>query len=275
MVFGSVMQRTLPALPGQESNRRGGALLRNIRGVPISSTTRRGNVAVDRVAPPWRSAFPAGTLESGTPGRARLLEASVQLFAARGFHGVSVRDIGDALGAKPSSLYAHFRSKDELFGFLALTANEEIGRSLGEALRNAAPDPASELAALVRAYVEWHATYPTLGIVGHSDLHALSTAALDEVADLRKKTIDLFLGAIDHGNTTGEFTCERPWLAVAAIAGMGIRTSHWYRPPEQPLDSAIDIYAATMQQWVPPVAIDVLAAEYAAYALAIVRTHRG
>ena len=225
----------------------------------------------DGVAGPRLSALPASTLTSGTPGRARLLEASVRLFAARGYHGVSVRDIADALGTKPSSLYAHFKSKDELFGFLVLLANEEIARSLREATRDADLDPPSTLAALVRAYVVWHASYPTLGTVGHSDLHALSAESLGEVAELRKRTIDLFLGAIERGNDSNDFTCDHPWLAVAAIAGMGIRVSHWYRPPERPVDGPIDTYATTMQRWVPPVPLDDLAAEYVAYALAIVR----
>ncbi|MFL6025066.1 MAG: TetR/AcrR family transcriptional regulator [Marmoricola sp.] len=228
-------------------------------------------MAQDEVTRPWRSAFPAGTLASGTPGRARLLEVSVELFAARGYNGVSVRDLGDALGAKPSSLYAHFKSKDELFGFLVLLANQEIHRSLLEAIASVDPDPASTLGAIVRTYVSWHATYPTLGTVGHSDLHALSDASLSEVTELRKQTIDLFLDAIERGNESGEFSCARPWLAVAALAGMGIRVSHWYRPPAQPINSVIDTYAITMQQWVPPVSTEDLAEEYVAYALAIVR----
>ena len=228
-------------------------------------------MAQDEFARPWRSAFPAGTLASGTPGRARLLEVSVALFAARGYGGVSVRDLADALGAKPSSLYAHFKSKDELFGYLVLLANQQIHRSLLDSIASANPDPASTLAAIVRAYVRWHATYPALGTVGHSDLHALSDASLSAVTELRKQTIDLFLDAIERGNESGDFSCARPWLAVAALAGMGIRVAHWYRPPAQPIESVIDTYAVTMQQWVPPVSVDDLTEEYVLYALAIVR----
>ena len=231
-------------------------------------------MARDEVTRPRRSAFPAGALAAGTPGRARLLEVSVELFAARGYSGVSVRDLGDALGAKPSSLYAHFKSKDELFGFLVLLANQQIHRALLDAIASADPDPASTLRAIVGAYVKWHATYPTLGTVGHTDLHALSDASLSEVGELRKQTIDLFLDAIERGNESGDFSCARPWLAVAALAGMGIRVSHWYRPPEQPNGSVTDAYAVTMQQWVPPVSIDDLTEEYVTYALAIVRATR-
>lgn len=47
--------------------------------------------------------------------RARIVAAAAELFAARGFDGVSIRDIAKAVSMTTASLYYHFASKDELF----------------------------------------------------------------------------------------------------------------------------------------------------------------
>src|SRR5438876_4781336 len=48
------------------------------------------------------------------PTKQRILAASRQLFAERGFHRTSVRDITDLVGVTDGALYRHFRSKREL-----------------------------------------------------------------------------------------------------------------------------------------------------------------
>src|SRR5215469_6267188 len=47
--------------------------------------------------------------------KGELLQAALELFAARGFEGTSVRDIARAVGLSESVLYAHFDSKRAIF----------------------------------------------------------------------------------------------------------------------------------------------------------------
>ena len=49
---------------------------------------------------------------SGT--RKLIFDASIRLFASKGYEEVSIRDIADAVGIKPASIYNHFTSKDEI-----------------------------------------------------------------------------------------------------------------------------------------------------------------
>lgn len=46
--------------------------------------------------------------------RERILDAAAELFARKGFYAVSVREITRTVGIKESSLYNHFRSKEQL-----------------------------------------------------------------------------------------------------------------------------------------------------------------
>lgn len=47
--------------------------------------------------------------------RTSLINAAKTLFAAKGFHGVSIDEIVNAVGVSPAILYRHFKSKDELY----------------------------------------------------------------------------------------------------------------------------------------------------------------
>ncbi len=47
--------------------------------------------------------------------REKILDESLTLFSKKGFDAVSVRDIAKAVGIKESSLYNHFKSKQDIF----------------------------------------------------------------------------------------------------------------------------------------------------------------
>lgn len=50
--------------------------------------------------------------------RRRALDAALELFAQRGYHGTCVGDVAEALGIKSPSLYKYFRGKDDLYAAL-------------------------------------------------------------------------------------------------------------------------------------------------------------
>jgi AcrR family transcriptional regulator len=53
------------------------------------------------------------------PGRTRrevILRESARLFARHGFHGVSVDDLGAAVGISGPGIYRHFAGKEALLG---------------------------------------------------------------------------------------------------------------------------------------------------------------
>jgi AcrR family transcriptional regulator len=53
--------------------------------------------------------------ESPAAGRQRILDQAQRLFTARGYHGVSIRDIAQACGLSNAALYYHFGSKRNLY----------------------------------------------------------------------------------------------------------------------------------------------------------------
>lgn len=56
----------------------------------------------------------------------RIINESLTLFSVKGYKGTSVKDIADAVGIKDSSLYKHFRSKQEILNEIMKTIRDHI-----------------------------------------------------------------------------------------------------------------------------------------------------
>jgi AcrR family transcriptional regulator len=69
--------------------------------------------------------------ERGERSREVILEAAIQLFAERGYDGVSLDDITVRSGAKRSLILYYYKNKDELWR----TSAEEVARAFNTAVR--------------------------------------------------------------------------------------------------------------------------------------------
>lgn len=78
--------------------------------------------------------------DRGRRRREAVLDAAEQLFHERGFHGVSVDDLGAAAGISGPGLYRHFPSKDALL----MAVLDRIWARLRPAVEHAATLPAAE-----------------------------------------------------------------------------------------------------------------------------------
>jgi AcrR family transcriptional regulator len=160
----------------------------------------------------------------------RLHEAALLRFGERGYHGVSIRELAEAAGVTVSSIYSHVSAKEDLLAELMTVGHQEHNEWMRRAVEQAPADAASRMHALVHAHVSVHATYPLLTRVCNKELHALSPENAERVMDVRHDSERLFLDVVEQGVAAGVFRCEDPWLAVAAIGGMGIRVAEWYDP---------------------------------------------
>ncbi|MEO5346846.1 MAG: TetR/AcrR family transcriptional regulator [Magnetococcus sp. YQC-9] len=83
----------------------------------------------------------------------KILEASLPLFAARGYNGVAMRDIAQTVGITAAALYNHFSGKETLY-FKALEyAFADKVDTLAEAMR-AEDQPEGQLRQLLNFWME-------------------------------------------------------------------------------------------------------------------------
>jgi AcrR family transcriptional regulator len=193
--------------------------------------------------------LPPGVEAQGA--RRRLYEAALSLFAERGFHAVSVRDLTNALGMQPSAIYAHVTSKQHLLAELIRMGHEEHRNILRLALLEAGAEPLEQLGCLTRAHVQVHATYPLLTRLCNRELGSLPDEDKAEVLAIRLDANRLFLDVVERGQRLGVFTPVDPMLIVAAIGAMGIRVAEWWRPDLGiSADELADTYATFAQKLV-------------------------
>src|SRR4051795_8234753 len=93
--------------------------------------------------------------------REEILEIAVGLFATRGYHGVSMDEIGKAAGVTGPALYHHFSGKEAMVAAALIPVSEQL-LATGRARIEAAADPAGALDALLDFHVEFALAHPAV-----------------------------------------------------------------------------------------------------------------
>jgi len=127
----------------------------------------------------------------GVSRRDQILDTAAELFAARGYHGVSVADLGAACGISGPALYKHFASKQAMLAEMLVSISEELLR-VGRERVHAATDASAAIAALVEWHVDFAVRRRPLIVVQDRDWEALPAEARERVRTLQRKYVDLW-----------------------------------------------------------------------------------
>ena len=133
--------------------------------------------------------------DPGGSRRDQILEVAAPLFAERGFHGVSIDDLGAALGLTGPALYRYFESKDAVLAALLVG----ISRSLldgGRVRVEAAGDPEGALDSLIDWHVSFALEHPALITVQSRDLASLTGPEQRTVRRLQRQYVEIWVDAI-------------------------------------------------------------------------------
>ncbi|MEZ5115387.1 MAG: TetR/AcrR family transcriptional regulator [Candidatus Nanopelagicales bacterium] len=155
--------------------------------------------------------------------REEILAVAARLFAERGFHGVSVDDLGAAVGLTGPALYRYFAGKDALLTDMLVGISETLldgGRERSEQ----AADPESALAALVAWHVDFALDHPDLIAVQFRDLDNVPEPGRSRVRQLQARYVELWVAAL--AGTGDGVDPARARAAVHAALGLINSTPH-------------------------------------------------
>ena len=107
--------------------------------------------------------------------REKILRAAGEQFARRGYHAVSLDDVGAAAGIVGSGIYRHFTSKSAI---LVALLDQVMGRLIDEAgqILAAQPDAAGQLEALIQGQVAFAVDDRYLVRLWQREVHVLPEA---------------------------------------------------------------------------------------------------
>jgi AcrR family transcriptional regulator len=150
--------------------------------------------------------------------REQILDTAAALFAARGFHGVSVADLGAACGISGPALYKHFPSKDAVLAEMLVDISEELLR-VGVERSSSAADAADALRALVAWHVDFAVEHQPLIVVQDRDWSSLPDSARERVRDLQRRYVELWAARLQelHPSMGGEPTRAMAHAAFGLI----------------------------------------------------------
>jgi AcrR family transcriptional regulator len=152
--------------------------------------------------------------------RAEILDAAARLFAARGFHGVSIEDIGSAVGVSGPALYRHFAGKEALLTEMLLDISVRLHEQ-GVRLATAAADPEQALDALLRGHIAFALAHPELIRVHERELDGVPERDRRQIRRLQRLYVEEWVTVLSDLHPG----CPPPRLRAATHAVFGLLNS--------------------------------------------------
>jgi TetR/AcrR family transcriptional regulator, cholesterol catabolism regulator len=174
----------------------------------------------------------------------RIEQAAVELFGEKTYPAVGMRDISDAVGILPGSLYVHISKKEDL---LQRIVEQGIQRYLDaiEPVVESDQTAPQRLRDAIAAHMHVLAdSLPQTRVAFHQWIH-LGATGKRRVVKLRRRYEALFAQIVDEGIEAGEFRATKsPRVTTLAIIGMLNSATEWFSPTgELTTDQIADILA--------------------------------
>ncbi len=164
-----------------------------------------------------------------TSRRDQVLATAADLFAARGFHGVSVAEIGAACGISGPALYKHFPGKDAILAEMLVSISEEL-LGVGRERAAAAGDGVRALRALVDWHVDFALRHRPLIVVQDRDWESLTPQSRERVRTLQREYVDVWATALQQAHDA--LGVDRARAMAHATFGLINSTPHSALLPE-------------------------------------------
>ncbi|MBA3233575.1 MAG: TetR/AcrR family transcriptional regulator [Propionibacteriales bacterium] len=130
-----------------------------------------------------------------TSRRGQILARSAELFAAHGFHGVSINDVGAACGISGPALYRHFASKDAMLAEMLVSISERL-LSVGRQRLAESESPEESLRALIGWHTEFALEHKPLIVVQERDWAQLPDDARQQVRRSQSAYVALWVDEV-------------------------------------------------------------------------------
>jgi len=160
---------------------------------------------------------------------ARIRDAAVRLFAARGYGATGIREIADEAGVTTAALYHHMGSKQDLLLTIMRDAMHEMVAGARTAMEDASSPP-EELAGIARAHVLYNGENLLDAYVGDAEIRSLEPANRGRIVKIRDEYEALWAEVIMRGTMSGDFKIGDQKLFRLAVIQMCNGVTYWYTP---------------------------------------------
>ncbi|WP_433034285.1 TetR/AcrR family transcriptional regulator [Actinomycetospora sp. CA-053990] len=168
--------------------------------------------------------------DTGRGHEAAILNAALEAFGDKGFHGASMRDVARGAGTSLSNLYNYFPSKSRLLAEVLRHANDELVTRLHVAVDEAGDDAVPRMREAVRAYVRFVVDHQLAMVVSTNEVRYLDGEDRERLVLDRDATQAVFEDIVAQGVASGEFRTPYPADAARSVLSGLAGVAAWYRP---------------------------------------------
>ncbi len=128
--------------------------------------------------------------------RDEILEIAVGLFASRGYHGVSMDDIGSAAGVTGPALYHHFAGKEAMLVAALIPVSEGLLHGGKERVGRHSDDSHAALTDLIEFHVEFALANPAVIALHLHELDRLPEEPRRQIRRLQRLYVEEWVGVL-------------------------------------------------------------------------------
>lgn len=125
--------------------------------------------------------------------RDEILEIAVGLFASRGYHGISMDNIGTAAGVTGPALYHHFKNKEAMLEAALMPVSEGLLNGGREVVEACGDDVRAALPKLVDFHVDFALTNPAVIALHLHELDRLPEEPRREIRRLQRRYVEVWV----------------------------------------------------------------------------------
>ncbi len=164
-----------------------------------------------------------------TRSREDVVQAAGRLFALRGFHGTSMRDLGEELGLLGSSLYSHVDSKEQLL-VEVVQRGADLFQNLADRISASDASAADKVAAIVRGHVGIITSHQDLSATFLNEARFLPAPERNAIVDMRDRYEATVRAIVAEAMADGPTRNQDPALVTIMILSVLNALTRWYRP---------------------------------------------
>ena len=165
--------------------------------------------------------------------REQIISAAGVLFAKKGFFGVSMQAIADAVGITKPALYHHFKSKEELCLKVLQSSFTDLTQSLHQAAKRS-EDPAEALIAMVDAYLSLSLKQPQVRLLFAQESKEVDTKVARFLNQSLTKIRTLFAASVQSHLKAQNQEKEEVQLLVSSVLSILLNPTLLFKSSSRP-----------------------------------------
>jgi AcrR family transcriptional regulator len=182
-----------------------------------------------------------------------IIQASLGIFAKKGFKDTIMADIANAAGIGKGTIYEYFPNKQAIFFNVFGLMDRELETEINNGI-SSSPDPVKKLKAFITGYCRFYESLPDAMVI-YIDFWIETIKAQTKIPDhhlnnLHQKIISI----LEQGNALGTFRpLETRLMATIIFSAIGGLVFQWITGGKDfPLIEAADELSETLLKWIKP-----------------------